>query len=489
MTDPLASELVMQTATEQATSVREGRVTAVALLDAALDRYERFNPALNAVVVTRIDEARQRAGDIDAAVAAGDPVGPLAGVPMTIKEAFDWAGTPTTWGYPAQADNIATSNATMVDRLLAAGAVIYGKTNVPIALGDWQSFNDIYGTTNNPWDLARSPGGSSGGSAAALASGMASLELGSDIGASIRNPAHYCGVFGHKPTFDLLPMTGHALPGANADMDIGVVGPLARSAADLDLALDVLAGPDRFDAIGYRAHLPAETRTELSQFRVAVMLESPAIVQDRELTTQLTSSVEALAAAGLQVDWDARPDIDQIAAHENYLTLLRAATGVFVDDDEFATQQQHAARYREGDRDYRARAARGVTMTHRDWFHASSERENMRRTWADFFTDHDLLLCPIAASAANFHDHEGERADRMIDVNDGKQPTTDQLFWAGWSCNVYLPATVAPTGLTASGLPAGLQIVAPHLLDRRSIAFAGLLERELGSFVAPPGYD
>lgn len=482
-------DLTLASAVEQAAAVARHEVTAVELLEATLDRLDRFNPDLNAVVVTRIDEARARASQLDAEAASGKPLGPLHGVPMTIKEAFDWAGTPTTWGYPAMANNIATDNALMVQRLLEAGAVIYGKTNVPISLGDWQSFNEIYGVSNNPWDLTRSPGGSSGGSAAALASGMAALELGSDIGASIRNPAHYCGVFGHKPTFELLPMTGHSLPGAHPLVDIGVVGPLARSAADLDMALGVLAGPGGFDAVGYKAALPAETRTDLGQFKVGVMLESPMCAQDDELTSQLKATIKQLEVAGLEVHWDARPDIDDRAAHENYLTLLRSALAFGVPDEELDPHYEHATRYRNGDRDYRAMAGHGITISHREWWHASNERENLRHRWHDFFGDYDLLLCPIAASAAVVHDHHGERPDRTIEINGGQQPATDQLFWAGWSCNVYLPATIAPAGLTTSGLPVGLQIVAPHLHDRRAIAFAGAMEREVGGFVVPPGYE
>ncbi len=484
-----AMDLTFSSAIEQAAAVAAKEVSATELLETALGRYDRHNPALNAVIVTKVEEARDRAGELDAATSRGESLGPLHGVPMTIKEAFDWTGTPTTWGIPAMADNVAATDATAVQRLTAAGAVIYGKTNVPYALGDWQSFNDIYGTTNNPWDLTKVPGGSSGGSAAALATGMATLEIGSDIGASIRNPAHYCGVFGHKPTYDLIPMTGHALPGHLAPLDIGVVGPLARTAADLDLALGVLAGPDGFDAVAYRADAPASPKTRLSDFKVGVMLESPVLTQDSELTAQLATTIEALAAAGVKVDWDATPDIDQESAHLNYLTLLRGALGAFLTDEEIDAQQDELARYLGGARDYEAVAAYGLTISHRDWWHVANEREQLRLRWAEFFETYDLLLCPIAASAAFPHDHDGTRASRTIPINDGREPTVDQLFWAGWSCNVFLPGTVAPAGLTASGLPCGLQIVAPHLQDRTGIAFAKLMEAELGGFVVPPGYE
>jgi amidase len=407
---------------------------------------------------------------------------------MTVKEAFDWSDTPSTWGNPAWADNVLEVDAVTVQRLLGAGAVIYGKTNVPLMLADWQSYNDVYGCTNNPWDLGRTPGGSSGGSAAALATGMSALELGSDIGASIRNPAHYCGAFGHKPTMSLIPHQGHSGPAPGPEVDIGAYGPLARSAGDLDVALSVLAGPAGLAATGYELALPEVRQTHLADFRVGVMLDTPVIATDSRMTDQLQSAIDALAAAGLRVE-EATPDIDQHAAHENYLLLLRSALGAMADDEARATAEAGAQRWAEGDRSYRSLMDHALRMSHAERWEHHSVREGYRAAWAGYFGEYDLLLCPTAASAAFVHDHEGERPERTIDVNGRQEPTTDQLFWAGWSCNVYLPGTVAPAGLTSDGLPVGLQIVAPHLHDRRSIRFAALMERELGGFVPPPGYE
>jgi amidase len=481
--------LALRSAIEQAELIRRRQVSARELLEAVLERHHRFNPAVNAVVLTRLDEARQRAAAADQATSAGRTWGPLHGVPMTIKEVFDWAGTPSTWGVPALVDNVASRNATAVDRLLGAGAVLYGKTNVPLHLGDWQSFNALYGTTNNPWDLTRSPGGSTGGGAVAVATGMAGLELGSDIGASIRNPAHYCGIFGHKPTFGLVPTTGHAYPGQVAPTDINVVGPLARTAADLDLALHVLAGPEFPDDVAYRARLPEPRPVEPSRYRVAVMLDSPVVVQDSALTDRLQAAVDELAAAGVRVDDRARPAVDPRRAFEVYLLLLRSATGAFAPDADVEAQRPAAARYDGGDRDYRAIVGKAMTMSHREWFAVHDEREHQRQAWAAFFQDYDLLLCPSAASTAFLHDHQGERADRTILVDGTRQPAVDQLFWAGWSGSVYLPGTVAPVGSTRTGLPCGVQIVAPHLRDRDGIAFAGLIEGLFGGAVPPPGYE
>jgi len=480
--------IMLRTASELAAMVRRGDIAPSELLEHAIIRYERHNPAVNAVIVTRIEEARAHAAVLDAEAAAGTFRGPLHGVPMTIKEAYDWADTPSTWGNVEWRDNVPGTDAVTVERLIDAGAVIYGKTNVPFMLGDWQSFNEIYGTTNNPWDLSRVPGGSSGGSAVALATGMAALELGSDIGASIRNPAHYCGVFGHKPTMSLVPFEGHVVPGMLPEVDISVCGPLARSAADLDLALSVLAGPTGLNSTGYKVALPEARQTRLSEFKVAVMLDTPVIENDTVMLDQLQHAVDALAAAGCVIE-EATPDIDQHEYFENYLMLLRGATGAMSSDDVFAAAVEGSAAWDSGDRSYQALVDHAMTMSHREWFQHHNRREGYRNRWAEFFGDYDLLLCPTAASTAYPHDHTGTRATRRIPINGGTELVVDQLFWAGWSCNSYLPGTVAPVGLCADGLPAGIQIVAPHLQDRRSIRFAELVERELGGFVPPPGYE
>src|SRR5262249_43903091 len=230
------------------------------LLDLYLERVAKHNPSLNAIIATDIDGARKRARAADRALARKQAWGPLHGVPMTIKESYDVVGMPTTRGIPELKDNLPPRNALSVDRLLDAGVVLFGKTNVPIHLADYQSYNAIYGTTNKPWDLTRSPGGSSGGSAAALAAGLTGLEAGSDIGSSIRNPAHYCGIYGHKPTFGVVPPRGQAMPGRVAQGDISVIGPMARSTDDLEIALGVMAGPGEIDAVRYQLTRPAPRR-------------------------------------------------------------------------------------------------------------------------------------------------------------------------------------------------------------------------------------
>lgn len=479
--------LHFQTAGELARQIREGRLGSLELLEHFLARAEAHNPALNAIVWMDAEGARERARAADAARAAGEFWGPLHGVPMTIKESFNIPGAPTTWGFPDLADNRPTGKALAVERLEAAGAILFGKTNVPISLADWQSFNAIYGTTNNPWDLERTPGGSSGGSAAALAAGLTGLEAGSDIGASIRNPAHYCGVFGHKPTWGLCAMDGHALPGGLAAPDISVIGPLARGADDLRLALQAMAGPDRFGAVGYRLDLPAPSAERLSDLRVAVKLTDPNSEIDTAYQDRLQELVDGLARAGAMVK-ETEPELDTRRVHEVYTLLLRAATSGRLADDQVAHWQAIAAESGPEDASYLARMAHGNTIAHRDWLALNNERTAMRHAWAEFFGDWDILLCPAAASAAWPHDQQGERHERTIEVNGKAVPTTDQLFWAGYSGVVYLPSTVGPAGLTPPGLPVGYQLIAGHLQDLGAIHAAALLEREFGGFMPPPAF-
>lgn len=468
-----------------AAMVREKKIGAVELLDFYLDRVARLNPRINAVIVQRADEARREAAACDAMTAKGQSRGPLHGVPMTVKESFDVAGTPSTWGLLAQKDNIAKEDALSVARLKAAGAVVFGKTNVPVWLADWQSFNPIYGTTSNPWNVERTPGGSSGGSAAALAAGLTGLEIGSDIGASIRNPAHYCGVYGHKPTFDICPRDGHLLPGAYAHGDLSVIGPLARSAYDLETALDIIAGPNALDATGLKLDLPRDTRTKFADFRVAVMSDAETAPVDGAVRGQIDALADWLEKQGATVDRVARP-VDPAEAHETYIMLLRSATSGAPDDAAFAKLVEARAGL-EGRNDYYAWHVRANTMSHREWLGWNNKRMRMVEDWARFFTRFDLLLCPTAATTAFPHMQTGERWERMIKVDGKDQPTTTQLFWAGFSNMVLLPSTIAPLGLASDGLPVGVQIVAPAYRDHSAIRFAQLLEDQYRAFAAPSG--
>jgi len=481
-------EFAFASATELARQIRERRIGCVELLDLFVTRAERLNPALNAIVVWQVEQARERARAADAALARGAPCGPLHGVPMTVKESFNIAGLPTTFGNPLWTDNIAAGNAFLIDRLMQAGAIVFGKTNVPYMLADAQSYNDIYGTTNNPWDKARAPGGSSGGEAAALAAGLSALGAGSDIAGSLRNPAHYCGIYAHKPSWGLISTRGHAPPGILTPTDISVVGPMARHPDDLDVALRALAVPDLLQQAAWRVQLPSPRRRRLGEFRVAVWASSPLCPIDSSIAELFDRAVAAVARSGARIDDAARPGIDEAEHQRLFMLLLRAATASRMRDEDFARQQQIAAALAEDDISDRAAVARGATMLHRAWGAANEARTRLRYAWHDFFGCFDVLLTPIAATAAFVHDHNPDRDQRRVSVNGELRPYAEQLFFAGLASLSYLPATAAPIGLTRDGLPAGLQIIGPEGEDPTAIEFARLLAAEIGGFVPPPGY-
>jgi amidase len=475
-------------ATSLAAQIRDRQVGCLELLDFFLARAERYNPKLNAIIVWQVEKARDRARAADAALARGENWGPLHGLPMTVKESFNLTGLPTTFGNPVWKDNIPPENAVVVDRLEAAGAVIYGKTNVPYMLADSQSYNDIYGTTNNPWDLACGPGGSSGGEAAVLAAGLGALGAGSDIGGSLRNPAHFCGIYGHKPSWGLIPARGHGPPGIVTPTDISVVGPMARHAEDLLLALDVLAGPDLLQQAPWRIALPAPRGRSLKDFRVAVWASAPEAPIDDSVAALMAKAVTAIAKAGAKVDENARPSVTLGENHRLFMQLLRAATASRLTDEAFAEQIKIAETLSPDDMSPRAHIARGATMSHRAWGRANEERSKLRYQWRDFFSRHDVLLAPVAATAAFPHDHNPDFGARRVIINGQPHPPVE-LTWAGLAALSYLPATAAPIGLSSKGLPIGLQIIGPEGEDPTTIEFARLLADEIGGFVAPSGYE
>jgi amidase len=481
-------ERAFASATQLAGEIRDRRIGCLELLDFFIARAERHNPALNAIVAMQVDKARERARAADAALARGEIWGPLHGVPVTVKESFNVAGLPSTWGNPPWKDNQADENAVLVDRLLAAGAVIYGKTNVPLMLQDAQSYNEVYGTTNNPWDTARGPGGSSGGEGAALAAGLSALGAGSDIAGSLRNPAHYCGVYAHKPTWGLIPTRGHSPTGALTPTDISVVGPMARAAEDLDLAMRVLAGPDLLQHKAWRVELPPPRHRRLGDFRVAVWTKSALCELDASVDIRFHAAIAALKHAGVMVDETARPAFDDAEHQELFMTLLRAATASRMSDKDFAAQLEISATLKPEDKSSRAAVARGATQYHRAWGAANEARTRLRFAWREFFERFDVLLAPVAATAAFRHDHNPDRDARTVPVNGKALPYQEQLFWAGVASLSYLPATAAPLGLTDAGLPVGCQIIGADGEDLTTIEFARLLAAEIGGFVPPPGF-
>lgn len=478
----------MRSATQLAAAVKRKEVGAVELLDHYLARVERHDGALNAVVVRDFDRARERAKAADAALARGEDWGPLHGVPMTVKESYNVAGLPTTWGVPEMRDNIAKANALAVDRMLGAGAVIFGKTNVPLLLSDLQSYNAIYGTTNNPWDLTRGPGGSSGGSAAALAAGMTGLEIGSDIGGSIRNPAHFCGIYGHKPTWGILSPRGHSLVETISPTDISVIGPMARSAEDLALAVELMTARDPLDAPGLKVDLKPPRATGLKEMKIAVWRDDPIMPVGSEVAARLEAVVQALRGAGVEVREADPPPVDDGETWKVFQFLLFAALMSRQPDERYAALVEEARGLAPDDFSDHAMMLRGGTARLREWSAWNERRARLRARWAAFFRDVDILLAPVTVVPAFPHQQEGNPDDRRLDVDGQDRPYFRQIFWAGLTGVSLLPSTVFPAGLTPGGLPVGIQAVGPEYGDRTCIAFAAMMAELIGGFRPPPGY-
>jgi amidase len=475
---------------ELAQSLMKKEISALELTDQFIARIEALDADLNAVPVRDFARAREAAREADSALARGERR-PLLGVPVTIKESYNIAGLPTTWGIQAARDFVPDEDALAVARLRNAGAVILGKTNVPLVLGDWQSYNDIHGATNNPWDKTRTPGGSSGGSSAALAAGFGPLSLGSDIGGSLRVPAHFCGVCAHKPTHGIVASRGHVPPGVPArpgGVDLAVIGPMARSVDDLTLALDLIAGPDdAAEGRAYRLSLPPARGEKLADFRVLFIAEHPLLPTSPEVGASLERLAEQLAAAGVDVKRETPLLPDLAASARLYVKLLNAVVSARLPDDRLQEIRALVEKIPVDDQSLIAELARGAVMSHREWVLADFARQGLKHQWSVLFRDFDIIICPPAATPAFPHDSSTPQEARKLVIGGKEFPYLYQLVWAELATTCGLPATVIPIGVT-DGLPIGVQIIGPEFEDRTPLAFARAVEREFGGFTPPRGY-
>jgi amidase len=483
MATPSTSEFLDVNATLAALERREA--SSLELIEQAIARIEASDGQVNAVVVRDFDRAREAAKAADQRRSNGERR-PLLGVPMTVKESYNVAGLPTTWGFPEFAENRPSEDAVTVARLKEAGAVILGKTNVPVALADWQSFNPMYGATRNPWNLDYSPGGSSGGSAASLAMGYVPLEIGSDIGGSVRVPAHFCGVFGHKTTYGLIPGRGQSLPGTTRAADLGVCGPLARTAADLDLALEILAGPDGEMATGYRLALPGPRHDDLRSYRVLVVDEHPLVPTRADVRSAVRRVAEQLTRVGTSVAWSSELVPDLAEAGRVYIQLLGAETGRRQPPEQRQRAAEAAAQLAPDDQSLRALRLRTPGLTHSEWIELDERRVRIKAQWSRLFREFDVVISPPLSIAAYPHDFTSVHDQKKLEVDGQEYTFIDQLVWPGIAVLGATPATVVPIDRTADGLPIGMQIMGAQFEDRTTIAFAGLIEREFGGFQAPP---
>jgi amidase len=480
------------TATEMLAALRARKASAIELLELHRRRIARHNPELNAIVEPDFERARQAADAADRRRLAGQDA-PLLGLPMTLKESINVRGLRTTIGMPFWKDARVDYDAPVTARVQAAGAVVMGKTNVPQMLADWQASNPVYGRTNNPWDLARTPGGSSGGSAAALAAGLTPLEFGSDIGGSIRVPAALCGVYGHRPSDSAMPRCGQFPfpPMPNSALVMAVLGPMARSAEDLEGALEVAAGPEVGEDVAWRLVLPPARHERLAAFRVAILPALDWMPLDTEIATTLEAIAARLARLGCTVK---RAQPEGFGDHRElftlYLSLLSAITSSLLPEER---RRANLEVLRTRDDEWSRASQRGIEAAAPEYLAWIGQRERYRAAWRAFFREWDVVLAPAFFTPAYPHWDKPtpatpESIGKTLDVNGTPALERLGLFYPAVATVPGQPATAFPAGRTRAGLPIGLQAIGPYLEDRTPIRFAALVARELGGFTPPPRY-
>ncbi|MEP7210598.1 MAG: amidase family protein [Alphaproteobacteria bacterium] len=470
-----------RTARDLLEDVASGETSAADLLEIHVERYEAVNPQVNAVIRTDLVAARARARELDKQVKAGDLAGPLHGLPITVKDTFDVEGMPATAGAPEYANRSKkTPDAAVVARLRAAGALIWGKTNTPYLAGDNQTFNPVHGRTSNPWDLNRTPGGSSGGAAAALAAGMTSLEVGSDIGGSLRLPAHFCGVATLKPTYGRVPIIGHVppAPGSLSVRDLNVAGPMARNVGDLRLLLSVIS--DITSGTSRKANLKGK--------RIGVWAKEPTFPVSAECAEAVETAAEAAEHLGAQVVV-AKPAIDGAALLDLYMQLLLPilATDMPTPLVKAMTMGRPLARALANRYPFsRSKWALYSAATHHDWLKANEVREKLKREVSAFFGKWSAIIAPVAPSTAFEHVETGDAVSRKMKVDGAAAAYHTFHSWVALASVCHLPAVVIPVPRTAGELPCGVQIIGPEGGDLDVLAIAEALEAQMGGFQQPP---
>jgi amidase len=464
-----------------------GAVTAAELLDRHLALIEGPGAALTAVVDVDRAGARAAAARVDARRAAGEPLGPLAGLPVTIKDAFDVRGLRTSHGRLSDS-RTATVDAPLVRRLRAAGAIVVGKTNVPVYLSDHQAANADFGRTRNPFDPARTPGGSSGGAGAAVAAGLSVADVGSDLAGSLRVPCSWCGLFGHRPSNGIVSKLGH-MPwpeGGLLEPMISAVGPMTRSAADAERFLDAIVGAEGLDAVAWRVELPPARVTTLREVRVAVWLDDPACLVDTETREAIRAFADALDRAGAAVEELADPPVSGQEALDLFVRLQAGEVVHGLDDEAYARSVRIA-----GSATGRAGAmARGHVQALRDALVDLEAQRTIAARWARVHERHHVVLCPATPRTAPPHSDIPNNV-RTMPLDGVEVPAADQVnAWSRISSLGRGPATVVPLGAGAtSGLPIGAQLLGRYLDDRTPLRVAALAEQAgLVGFAPPEGW-
>jgi amidase len=489
--------LYYRPAHELVADLRSGKLTSLAVTKAFIDRIKKVNSRINAVTALAEDHALDEAQKADERLAGGETPGALHGLPLTVKDTWEVAGMLCTSGARALKDHRPTLNADVIERLVAAGAIIIGRTNVPIYATDLQSYNKLFGTTLNPYDPERTPGGSSGGAAAATATGMTPVEAGSDLGGSIRTPAHFCGVFGHKPTRQLVSFRGHVPgpPKTVSQPDLAEGGPIARHARDLELMLQVMAGPRPVEARSWSLNLSPPVITDLRQARVGLWLEDPLCPVDNEMIAGYRTLAERLTGAGSLVAPAKHDLLDLASIMPVYFNLLGSLLSASL-TPKLRRQIFWVARLEKllklfipmtaGIGEY----ARGVNQPIHRWIAHHEIREKMRVQIDHLFEEYDVLLSPVTPTVALRHDHSKPVARRRIMVNGQERPYFDQFCWIALATLLGLPATSVPVGRTKDGLPYSIQVIGAPGRDLTTIKFAELMEAQgMAGFRPPEGYE
>ena len=466
----ISEEVAFWSATQQAIAIREGEFTSRELLELIIARIERINPKLNAVITLDLEQARKFADEADSKLEAGEEVGPLHGVPFTVKDALETVGIRSTGGASELHNNIPNRDAPVVQAVKDAGAIVFGKTNLPRWSGDIQSFNDMFGTTVNPWNPDRVPGGSSGGAAAAVSAGLSSFEIGTDIGGSIRFPASFCGIYGHKPSFGIVPSTGYIdhEAGGTTEADVNVIGPMARSVEDLELLLDLMLRKD-----GPLIASLSEPPQDVISLKVAAWLDDPFCRVDSKVASVIESAVNNLEVAGMSIDRDARPDIDPEEAFSlgSWLVTSAMLQSMPAETLEALNEEGSAPPH----------------TTHVEWLDNHARREAIRLKWADFFENYDAIIMPISPVSPFPHNQEGNFGTRTLQGSDGKErPYSDLVRWTILTGMAYLPSTTPPVGLDVDGLPVSFQVVGPYGGDYTTIRLAQFISEHSGGYQKPP---
>lgn len=475
--------------------VQKSTLSSRELLECYIERNQHFDKKINAVVATNYDAARERADAADRALAEGERWGPLHGIPMTLKDTWEVVGMPTVAGSTRYKNYYPKHNAVITQRLLAAGAIIYGKTNTPLLAGDLQSFNRVYGTTNNPWNVAHSPGGSSGGSAAALAAGLTPCEVGSDIGGSLRIPAHFCGIYSHKPTFGIIPMRGHipGPPGMVSETPMAVAGPMARTVDDLSTLLDIMVGPYGTKATTWRTHLPKCDKRALTDFRVLYWIDDKLCPLDNDIHGTYCQLIDGLRAANVSMMEASAELFNLTKFYRVYLNQLGSSYAATLPAIGRAAMFYSASVFARVDNKYKMpfgeNAMRGMGQSHADWVRHNELAARFQEHFTRIFSDYDVILMPVSPNTAFKHQHKPDIPFRTIKINGKTRHYTENLMWVSVASLLGLPVTTAPVGSSRKGLPIGIQITGAPGADKTTLQFAKLLSKIQGGFTIPAGYS